>query len=95
MGQPLAKVVFVQNLIFWYVIPPERSWNFDHFEVIIELGDQVELENVKIVRPMKGDSVAPACNTNFESGVSSSNTARTATDEPGQEHQRNSWEGVP
>ena len=48
----------------------------------------MELENVKMQRSTKGDVIASACNTDFESHNTSSNTARTIRDDSGQKCQR-------
>ena len=48
----------------------------------------MELENVKMQRSTKGDVIASACNTDFESHNSSSNTARAIRDGSGQKCQR-------
>ena len=53
---------------------PGADW--DLYEIKIEPGDKVVLENLKIVRTMKGDSMASARNTNFESWASSTEAIR-------------------
>ena len=57
-------------------VPPGVNW--DPYKIKTEQGDKVVLENLKIVRPMKGGSIASACNTNFESRASSAGAMASA-----------------
>ena len=41
----------------------------------------MEIENVRIVRSMERDSIASACNTDFESHNFNSDTAKTTRDD--------------
>ena len=50
------------------------------------------MENLGIVRAMKGGSVATACNTHFKSCKSSSNTVKTTRGDSGQASLRVSCE---
>ena len=63
-----------------------KELEFDQCESCIKPRDWVEFENIEILRSMKGDSDASACNTPFESDISSSNTTRTTRGSSGQAH---------
>ena len=59
-------------------VPPDVDWDPD--EIIIYPGNTVRIMNLEDLRPLKGDSVASACNTKFESPESTADATASACD---------------
>ena len=87
------KIMKDGKLLYLYSVnkaAPEQGYlyvssrkNFGSHEITLEPGDKVILENTEMTRAMKGDSIATACDTSFESIKFSDETVRTKRNVPG------------
>lgn len=46
-------------------VPPGVDWKFDPYDINIGPKDKIQIENIDIVRTVKGDSIATTMNTDF------------------------------
>lgn len=74
-----------------YLYPPGKD--FDPHEITLDLRDKAILENTEMITVMKEDSIATACNTNFEYMESSAETVWTERNISGlYDGSKKSWE---
>ena len=74
-----STYIVVPKLTRNTIMPRDRNWKMHTHEMVvgIEQDDDLEISGMEIIRPMKGNSTASACNTSFESHTGSTNNAKT------------------